>query len=1131
MSDGNVEYGEIEIGLHPSQPEAIEVRLRVNNPNTQSEIATAQGKINITPEKLLEELFTLQNDPDEYGKKLAEFIFESSEIRERFGETKAAFESSGMPIRLRIQISSSLPKLHGISWELMRDPKTGGTLATSERIVFSRFIHIDHWRDVNRRPKAELKALIAVASPSDLAEHRLAEVQVELDRARESLAELKPEVIGDKEPLTLNRLTTAIRQGVDILYLVCHGEISRKMIPQLLLQKEDGTTDKIEASKFAERINELTQVPRLIVLASCESAGTEFGDRGQTAQIALAPKLAEAGVPAVVAMQGKISMETVKKMMPNFFTELLKDGQIERAMAVARGLVREQVDGWIPALFHRMKHGRIWDEPASADDKPARLFNLPFARNKFFTGRDDILTNIHDSFSNGEQVQALNGLGGIGKTQTAAEFAYRYQDSYPTVLWAKAHTRESLVTDFVAIAALLNLPEKNAQDQSETVAAVKRWLATNSGWLLILDNADELEMAGEFLPPQHSGHVLLTTRASYAGDFAVPNVVDKMEPAEGAFFLLRKTGKLKSDEPLESASPGLRAQAEALSKELDGLPLALDQAAAFIGEMQSSIETYLNLYQTERATLLAHRGGLTQDHPSVTVTFSLAFKKVAEASEAAADLLRVCAFLEADAIPNEIFSDGGGELGEALSAIADKPIELIRAIAEAGRFSLLQSEPEAKTVSLHRLVQEVLKAEMGKEAERMWAERAIRAVNAAFPEDVEFSEWSTCSRLAPHAQKLAGTIEKEDFGFEQASRLLNQTGYYLDEHARYAEAELLYRLALEIEERSSGSNLSVCINNLAVLLQATNRLAEAEPLMRRTLEIDERSFGSDHPKVGIRLNNLAQLLITTNRLTEAEPLIRRALEIGERSFGSDHPNVGSRLNNLAALLQATNRLAEAEPLMRRALEIDERSFGTDHPDVARDLNNLALLLQATNRLAEAEPLMRRALEIDERSFGSDHPRVVAQLKNLAQLLKDTNRLVEAEPLVRRALEIDERSFGSDHPSVGRDLNNLARLLQTTNRLAEAEPLMRRALEIDERSFGSDHPKVGIRLNNLALLLQATNRLAEAEPLMRRGVEICETSLGPDHPKTITSKENYAGLLQAMKRKVGWWNQLKGLLKS
>ncbi len=132
------------------------------------------------------------------------------------------------------------------------------------------------------------------------------------------------------------------------------------------MQQEDGKTARVAANDVAQRINELMEVPRLIVLASCESAGKEYGDRGQSAQIALAPRLAEAGVPAVIAMQGKISMETVKQTMPVFFTEMLKDGQIDRAMAVARGMVRERFDAWIPALFLRLKSGRIWYEPGFA---------------------------------------------------------------------------------------------------------------------------------------------------------------------------------------------------------------------------------------------------------------------------------------------------------------------------------------------------------------------------------------------------------------------------------------------------------------------------------------------------------------------------------------------------------------------------------------------------------------------------------------------------------------------------------------------------------------------------------------------------------------------------------------------
>src|SRR5262245_32663933 len=214
-------------------------------------------------------------------------------------------------------------------------------------------------------------------------------------------------------------------------------------------------------------------------------------------------------------------------------------------------------------------------EKSPVDPNPSKrrpIFNLPLPRNRFFIGREYIPERLRTEFQSGERVQALSGLGGIGKTQTALEYAYQNRESYKVVLWAKARSRESLVADYVTMARRLNLPEKNAQDESEAAGAVKRWLENNDGWLLILDNADELEMAGEFIPSSDTGHVLLTTRAQNIGTVAVRNAVKKMEPQEGALFLLRRTGKLEKGESLESTSDDLRKQAEALSKAVDGLP-------------------------------------------------------------------------------------------------------------------------------------------------------------------------------------------------------------------------------------------------------------------------------------------------------------------------------------------------------------------------------------------------------------------------------------------------------------------------------------------------------------------------------------------------------------------------------
>jgi hypothetical protein len=368
-SQGNI-YGEIEIGIHRVQPDVYEIELRVNDPGTEGEIAPKRGQARIS----FEELQALNYSSLDYGQKLADQLFQDPGLREFYGQNKAAFDARGIMIRLRLLIGPSAPELHSLRWELLLDPDTKLPLATSERILFSRFMLSRDWRVIKLRPKAELKAIIAVSAPNDLAEYGLAHVDKagEIARAREALAGIRATTVGEGPPLTLVSLLEAIRQGTDVLYLVCHGAMPKGETPCLFLQDEQGKTARVMASDLAQRISELQEAPRLIVMASCESAGREEDvpvDGTSAAQSALAPRLAEAGVPAVVAMQGKITMETVKQSMPVFFRELLKDGQIDRAMAVARGVVRERADSWMPALFLRLKSGRIWYEPGFSSEE------------------------------------------------------------------------------------------------------------------------------------------------------------------------------------------------------------------------------------------------------------------------------------------------------------------------------------------------------------------------------------------------------------------------------------------------------------------------------------------------------------------------------------------------------------------------------------------------------------------------------------------------------------------------------------------------------------------------------------------------------------------------------------------
>jgi tetratricopeptide (TPR) repeat protein len=656
-----------------------------------------------------------------------------------------------------------------------------------------------------------------------------------------------------------------------------------------------------------------------------------------------------------------------------------------------------------PSSQHGEKRGKETVRPGEC-----RAFNLPYLRNEYFTGREDILQALEGGFKGRGLVQAISGMGGVGKTQTAQEYAYQHRGSYKTILWGKATTREMLTADFAAMAELLDLPEKNAGNQGETVKAVRKWLDDNDGWLLILDNADDLALVRDFIPVGGKGHILLTTRAHATGAISARHSLDKMSLQEGALFLLRRSKKIAAGAPLDGAPADLRSQAENLANELDGLPLALDQAAAYIEEKPTTIAKYTELYRSMGAKLRARRGDLPADHPeSVPVTFSLAFEKVAGDSAAAADLLRYCAFLEADAIPEEIFSEGASELGEALAAAAALPDGVIDAISEAGRFSLLRYDPESRIVSIHRLVQDVLKDGMNDNLRRVYVEGVVRAVNKVFPTS-EYLNWQLCSRLAPHARCLAGPIDELCFESPEAARILNQVGEYLNERAQYADAEPLIRRALAIREKAFGiehASVASSLNNLAGLHYNLGKYAEAESIWKRAMAIMEKTGGDVTFSFATGLNNFAELCKKQGKYVEAEPLYQKALAINEKTLGQNHPDVAPGLNNLALLYSCQGKYEEAEQLHRRALEIREKALGSQHPEVANSIENLAAVYFNQGKYAEAEPLLQRALTMHEKGLGTDHPDMVLILENYATLLREMNRDDEAARLVTRAEEI------------------------------------------------------------------------------------------------------------------------------
>lgn len=358
-------FADLEISLHKRESGTYSVDFRYNQPDSDSDVRLGQGNVQFD----IPGLRQLSPESVEFSQALSASLFADTAVQTAFAQALASAGTLDVPLRVRLLIGQSAPELHGLHWETIRNPQDGSQLATNENILFSRYLSSLDWRPVQLRPKSALKALVVVANPSDLGEYQnLAPIDVEgeINRAKQSLGEIGTDLLAGQERPTLNNLVAQLRSGNhDILYLVCHGAVSLDE-PYLWLESEDGKADITAGTELVGRLYELSQRPRLVVLASCQSAGAPTQGQALTA---LGPRLAQAGLPAVIAMQGNISMGTVAEFMPRFFEELLRDGQVDRAMSVARSVVQRRPDYWMPALFMRLKSGRIWYVPGFGEGR------------------------------------------------------------------------------------------------------------------------------------------------------------------------------------------------------------------------------------------------------------------------------------------------------------------------------------------------------------------------------------------------------------------------------------------------------------------------------------------------------------------------------------------------------------------------------------------------------------------------------------------------------------------------------------------------------------------------------------------------------------------------------------------
>ncbi|KAG9762710.1 hypothetical protein KCU73_g1786, partial [Aureobasidium melanogenum] len=759
--------------------------------------------------------------------------------------------------------------------------------------------------------------------------------------------------------------------------------------------------------------------------------------------------------------------------------------------------------------------------------------SIPSSKNIHFVGREGLLGRIEELLDDTRYSHrvALVGLGGIGKSQIAIEYAYRLRARTPgtSIFWLRAGNITSFETDYAYIATKLRLPgcDDPKVNQSQLVF---EWLASESSgpWLLIVDNIDDERLvkpysANDQTPqndfcllkwlPQRNGTAILTTsRNRYAASCVVSHA-----------DCILKVGNMQSKEAIDlldkklTAGKGSAAKS-LLAKELEYIPLAMTQATAYIaGHERMTIEKYLNDLlgnQHGRLTLLMieedHIGRPTEIPKSMLMTWEISFNQILEKCPPAIRLLSQMSMYDSQHIPQTLLAAGADK----------KSFDLEGALDILLRYSFIAQEVDGKHFNMHLLVQDATKVWLRRHSKlELEREAAVRKLAEAYPSG-EYKNWHSCQTLEPHVQAALNLEQLSSHAKAARAKLLFNRGWYFWLRGDYEEAEhtawesLADRLdCLSPDDPDLFSSFAL----LALVLRYRGRYSEAEHMGRQALAGRENYLVPDHPDTLTSLENLALVLQDQNKFEEAEQNCRKALAGRERRFGFDNPETLTSCNILALVLQSMNELTEADQMYRRALTGRERQLGPKHPDTLTSYNNLGVLLRHLEKFDEAEQMCRRALTGRERQLGSGHPDTLTSYNNLGVLLRHLEKFDEAEQMCRRALTGRECRLGPDHPDTLTSLNNLAMVLHDQGKYVEGESISRKATERREEMLGPWHFSTLTSLSYLARMLRSQGKYSEAEEHYRRvltGIELLKFK--PDHPVRKKAVENLSLVLRDKK---------------
>ena len=690
---------------------------------------------------------------------------------------------------------------------------------------------------------------------------------------------------------------------------------------------------------------------------------------------------------------------------------------------------------------------------------------------KNFVGREEELADIHAKLQEGQGVIvcAVEGMGGVGKTELALQYATRYQQEYVARYWLSLREMGLAQAVVTMASPYLDLPESMQSASLDEQAAWywQNWLPETGKLLVILDDVPKAESIPDVaMPIDPRVRVLVTTRERElnVGFESVP--LDVLSE-EKALELLRKiVGAAKVDKELVTVKE--------ICKTLGYLPLGIELIGEYLSKNRfltfAKLQERLNLADE---SIGRERKNKFYGYRGVEAAIQLSWDDISTGSQRVAMLLGLFA-------PVEIL----WELVAAIGAKAEiTQAELNGARGQLDSFHLMQPiDEECNFYKIHTLVREFFRAKLLKAEENHQFRQAFVTSLLTLAKQIPYSPTrDLIARVAPAIPHL------DLLSREMLDNIPNRDkdlGWIFIGIARFYEGKGLYTLAedpyqrcLKVTRELLGErhlDVATSMDNLAVLHKLQGRYEQAETLCKQALSLRQELLGDCHPYVAISLNNLAELYRSQGRYEEMETLRLQCLEIEKQTLGEKHPQFMSSINNLALLYHLLGRYKESESLYKKALALRQELLGDRHPDVATSLNNLAVLYKSQGRYADAELLYLKSLQLSRELLGDCHPDVATSLNNLAVLYNLQGRYADAELLYLKSLQLRQELLGDSHPDVAQSLNNLAGLYESQKRYEEAELLYVKALEIMEVSLGMEHPNTKTVRDNLQYLRDPQN---------------------------------------------------------